>query len=105
MSGTVIEQARRSAGLSQRALAERAGISQPTLSRIIAGERPAKMPEIIALARATGWTVGALAGSSAVSDRAECAARVTNGSDGAELRTELLRFLELDAYLEDQAIR
>ncbi|MFK5635991.1 helix-turn-helix domain-containing protein [Ornithinimicrobium sp. LYQ103] len=105
MSVHAIERARTSAGLSQRSLAERAGLSQATLSRIIAGERMAKLPELVALARVTGWSVAALTGGSTVGDRAECAARVTNGSTGEDLHSSLIHFLELDAYLEDQAIR
>lgn len=104
MSTHPVEMARRAAGLSQRELATRAGLSQPTLSRIIAGDRAAKMTELIALAEATGWSVGALAGQSAIGDRAQCAARVTDGAEGQELRAGLLHFLELDAYLEDQAV-
>lgn len=104
MGEHAIEQARRSAGLSQRALAERSGISQATLSRIITGDRVAKLPELIAVAKVTGWSLGALTGSSDISVRAQCAARVTNGVAGDRLRRALLNFLELDAYLEDQAI-
>ena len=104
MAEHAVELARRSAGLTQRGLAQATGISQSTLSRIISGERAAKVPELIAVAEATGWSLGALSGRSDVVDRAECAARVTNGADGDGLRGSLLRFLELDAYLEDQAI-
>lgn len=104
MAEHAVELARRSARLTQRGLAQATGISQSTLSRIIAGERAAKVPELIAVADATGWSLGALSGRSDVADRTECAARVTNDADGDGLRASLLRFLELDAYLEDQAI-
>ena len=53
-AGTFIERARVAAGLSQRALADATGISQPTLSRIISGGRAPKMPEVVAIAWATG---------------------------------------------------
>lgn len=99
-----IELARKAAGLSQRGLAERSGVSQPTLSRILSGDRPAKLPELIAVAAATGWSLGALTGASTVADRVECAGRVTNGATAEALRATLQNFLELDAYLEDQAI-
>lgn len=107
MSGSVgrrIERALKAAELTQRALARETGISQPTLSRIIAGERLAKMPEVVAIAWATGRTVAEIAGIGTVAERAVCAARATNGSDMAAMREALLHFLELDAYLDDQAI-
>lgn len=90
--------------MSQRALASATGISQPTLSRIISGERAAKMPEIIAIAWATGATVAELVGARTVADRAQCVARATNDAGMVQMREALLHFLELDAYLDDQAI-
>jgi hypothetical protein len=74
------------------------------LSRIISGDREAKMPELLAIAWATGTTVTELSGLGRVADRVQCAARATNGSAMDEMREALLHFLELDAYLEDQAI-
>lgn len=102
--GALIERARESAGLSQRGLADATGISQSTLSRIIAGERGAKLPEIVAIAWATGHTVAQLTGTSTVADRVQCAARATNGSGMEDMREALLHFLELDDYLDEQAI-
>lgn len=102
--GARIERARVAAGLSQRALAEAADISQPTLSRIISGDRVAKLPEIVAIAWATGHTVAQLTGTGAVADRVQCAARATNGSGMEGMRQALLHFLELDDYLDDQAV-
>ncbi|GAA5112837.1 helix-turn-helix transcriptional regulator [Haloechinothrix salitolerans] len=102
--GALIERARVSAGLSQRALAEATGISQPTLSRIISGDRAAKLPEVVAIAWATGHTVAQLTGVSTVSDRAQCAARATNNCGMEGMREALLHFLELNDYLDDQAI-
>ncbi|MEU5905360.1 helix-turn-helix transcriptional regulator [Micromonospora sp. NPDC047467] len=102
--GLSIERARTAADLSQRALAERTGISQATLSRIISGDRAAKMPEIVAIAWATGHTVAQLTGAQTVADRAQYAARATNGSGMDEMRRALLHFLELDDYLDEQAI-
>ncbi|WFP16686.1 helix-turn-helix domain-containing protein [Citricoccus muralis] len=89
--------------LSQRALAEKTGISQPTLNRILTGAREAKLPEIILIADATGCTVAQLTGTG-VSERVECVARATNGSGMDTMRQRLLHFMELDAYLDDQAI-
>ena len=102
--GASIERARAAAGLSQRALADTTGISQPTLSRIISGDRPAKMPEIVAIAWATGHTVAQLTGLETVADRAQCAARATNDCGMATMRETLLHYLALDDYLDEQAI-
>ncbi|MGI5119464.1 helix-turn-helix domain-containing protein [Marinactinospora thermotolerans] len=102
--GARIERARAAAGLSQRALAEATGISQSTLSRIVSGDRVAKMPEIVAIAWETGHTVAQLTGIGVVSERVQCAARATNGFNMNGMRQALLGFLELDAYLDDQAI-
>ena len=62
------------------------------------------MPELAAIAWATGATVTELAGTGTVADRAECAARATNHADMDSMRDALLHFLELDDYLHDQAI-
>ena len=99
-----IDRARVAAGHSQRSLAEAAGISQPTLSRIISGERAAKMSELVAIAWATGHTIVQLTGSATVADRAQYAARATNNCDMEGMREALLHFLELNEYLNDQAI-
>ncbi|MPV51357.1 helix-turn-helix domain-containing protein [Pseudactinotalea sp. HY160] len=101
--GAAIESAREAAGLSQRALEDRTGISQSTLSRILSGKRTAKMTEIILIAEATGCTVGQLTGT-LIADRVEYAARATNDSEMEKMRRRLLHFIELDAYLDDQAI-
>lgn len=98
-----IESARSAASLSQRELAGRAGLSQPTVQRILTGTRPAKMPEIVLIADAVGCTVAQLTGS-AVTDRVQCAARSTNGEGMDAMRQRLLHFMELDAYLDDHAL-
>lgn len=102
--GMRIDRARAAAGLSQCGLAEVTGISQATLSRIISGDRATKMPELVAIAWETGHTVAQLTGAGAVPERVQCAAGATNGSDMEGMRQVLLDFLELDAYLDDQAI-
>ena len=102
--GALIERARIAAGLSQRGLADATAISQPTLSRIISGDRIAKLPEIVLIAQATGHTIRQLTGTGTVGDRAQCAARATNGSDMESMREALLDFLELNDYLDDQAV-
>jgi transcriptional regulator with XRE-family HTH domain len=102
--GTLIEQARVAADLSQRALADATGISQSTLSRIISGDRVAKIPEVVAIARATGHTVAQLTGAGTVAHRVQCAARATNDSGMDNMRQALLHFLELNDYLDEHAI-
>lgn len=103
-TGVRIEQARTAAGLSQRALAAVTGISRPTLSRIISGDRVAKMPEIVLIALATGHTVAQLCGVGAVADRVQCAPHPAGSTGTGQMRQVLLGFLELDAYLDDQGI-
>lgn len=102
--GARIERARVAACLSQRTLADMTGISQPTLSRMISGNRAAKVPELVAIAWATGVTVVELAGTGTVAQRVQCAARATNDADMGGMRDALLHFLELDEYLSGQAI-
>lgn len=103
-SGQRVEAARARAGLSQRALAKKSGVSQATLHRIEQGTRTPKMPELIALARALGCPLLAISEHSPVRDRAVCFARAENGSEMGGLRGDLVHFLELDAYLDEQGI-
>lgn len=102
--GKRIEKAADAAGLSQRALAAETGISQPTLSRIISGDRAPKVPELAVIAWATGTTLAELAGTGGVAKRVQCAARATDGAGMDQMRAALVHFVELDAYLEDQAV-
>lgn len=102
--GDRIDRARAAAGLSQRELAARTGIAQPTLSRTIAGDRVAKMNELVAIAHATGVLLRELTGTSAVAGEVQCAARAANGSAMDSMYEQMLRFLELDAYLDEQGI-
>lgn len=101
--GSTVEHARLAAGLSQRALSSRTGISQSTLSRIISGARAAKLPELMRIANATGYTVGQLAGTS-IASRVQCAARATNGATMTEMKAQLLHLMEINQYLDDQAV-
>lgn len=103
-SGARIESARERLGMSQRALAREAGLSQATLSRIESGERPLKMSEIILISGALGCSVSEISEHSAVRDRVVCFARAENGNDMSELRRELVHLLELDAYLDEYGI-
>lgn len=102
--GYRVECALAAAGMSQRSLAKETGLSQSTVSRIISEDREAKMPELLLIAWVTGTPVAELSGLGSVADRVQCAARATDGSAMGEMRDALLHFLELDAYLEDQAI-
>lgn len=56
-AGAVIERAIAESGLSQTAVAQRAGITQPHLSRICGGRIDPRMSTLIALARALEVTV------------------------------------------------
>jgi hypothetical protein len=62
------------------------------------------MPELVAIAWATGAVVTELAGSGSVAERAQGAARATADADMEVMRKALLHFLELDDYLSGQAI-
>jgi transcriptional regulator with XRE-family HTH domain len=103
-SGRRVEAARNRARMSQRVLARKAGLSQPTLHRIEQGDRTPKMPELITLARALGCSLSEISEHSPVRDRVVCSARAENDSDMSGLRGELVHFLELDAYLEEQGV-
>jgi len=47
--------ARRSAGLTQRGLAERSGVPQPTIARIESGKQMPRADTLDRLLRASGW--------------------------------------------------
>ncbi|MEV0355643.1 helix-turn-helix transcriptional regulator [Nocardia sp. NPDC050697] len=102
--GERIAEAIDAAGLSQRELAAATGISQPTLSRTISGDRVAKMNELISIAAATGWLLTEFTGTSRAAAQVQCAARAANGASMESMRAQMLHFIELDAYLDDQAI-
>lgn len=51
----MVREARRRAGLTQRQLAQRAGVTQPTVARIEAGEVAASLERIVELVRAAGF--------------------------------------------------
>lgn len=53
--GQFVREARRRAGLTQRQLALRAGVSQPTVARIESGETSAAFERIVELVRASGF--------------------------------------------------
>ena len=53
-SGNLLWEARRRAGLTQRVVAERAGVSQPTVARIEQGDVEPSFERLLALVRACG---------------------------------------------------
>lgn len=91
-------------GMTERILAEKTGISQPTINRIKQGHREPKMNELIAISLALGCTIGELTGSSPVAQRLTCSARATQSGATAEMQAELTHYFELDAYLAEQGI-
>lgn len=102
--GGRIKAAYETAGLSQRQLSDLTEISQPTLSRIVAGDRVAKAGELVEIARVTGISLSQLTGSGAAS-RVFCAARATDGSQMTQMRDKLIQFADLNTYLDAQAIQ
>lgn len=53
----VLREARHRGGLTQRALAERAGVSQPVIAAYEAGRRQPSLPMLLRLVRAAGQRV------------------------------------------------
>lgn len=100
--GGRIETARRGAGLSKSELADAAGVSRRTLSRVISGERTAKMPEVMLIAAAAGVTVSDLTGSP-VRDRVRCSPPPRIPAE-EQVYDELVRLLEINDYLAEQGI-
>ncbi len=103
---TRVAAARERAGVSQRKLARKSGLSQTTLSRIESGDRTPTIPELFILADALGCSYSELSPQSPVRDRLVRFARTVTGADTGpgKLTTELEHFFEIDAYLERQAI-
>lgn len=81
------------------------GISQPTYSRIESGVRALKGDELVLLADLFGVRAATITGMPQLRERARCAAR-TDGSSAPmdTMRERLVAYLELDAYLTDQAV-
>jgi transcriptional regulator with XRE-family HTH domain len=53
--GQLVRESRRRAGMTQRQLASRAGVSQPTVARIESGEVRPSLERIVELGRAAGF--------------------------------------------------
>ncbi len=100
-----VREARESAGITQEEARAAIKVSQPTYSRIEAGQRPLKGDELIALADLFGIRAAAITGVAEVRERARFAARTDGTSTPmATMRDRLYAYLELDAYLADQGI-
>jgi transcriptional regulator with XRE-family HTH domain len=54
ISGQLLREARRRAGMTQRAVADRAGVSQPTVARVESGEVVPSLEKLLGLVRACG---------------------------------------------------
>jgi transcriptional regulator with XRE-family HTH domain len=103
--GRRLREVRETAKVSQDAARTAIQVSQPTYSRIEAGERPLKGDELITLADLFGVRAAAITGVAQLQERARYAAR-TDGSQPqmAVMREKLHAYLELDAYLTDQGV-
>ncbi|MBG0823267.1 helix-turn-helix domain-containing protein [Planomonospora sp. ID91781] len=82
--GARLRRVRRAGDLTMEQVAERTGISQPTLSRLESESRQPSLAQLLTLADVYGVTVGELLGeapgrATAVIDPAECVERVGNG--------------------------
>lgn len=101
--GERIRQERERAGYTQRQLAERSELSQPTLNRIELGRRPkVTLVEIDRIASALDIPVRLLTSGNPLSDRVQIAARTNDqvpGDRDTAIR-HVLEVLELDARLD-----
>ncbi len=91
-------------GMTQRQLASITGISQPTVNRILKGDRVPTMTEVICLADALGCSVAEVTGQSRVSHRLVGSARVSADASLACLSDELTQYFELDAFLDSHGV-
>ncbi len=101
--GEAIKDAR-GESVSQRDLAKRTGISQPTIARIESGTRAVKAAELAAIAGALGITVADLVGGSPAERGYECAARTDDADGAVEMRRHLMGYFELERYLDDLGV-
>ena len=100
VTATRIAGRRLAAGLTQRDLEERTGISQSTLNRIERGAREAKMDELVSIAWALGTTYGDLIADSEVRDRLQFAGRAGSPEAFEAMKDQVAFFFELDDYLD-----
>ncbi len=93
------------AGLSQRDLAEAAGMSQATVSRIVTGTRRASVPELVTLAWVLGVPYEELVATRSLSDRVLVASRSSRvEADLSVARGRLVGYLRMELYLDAQGV-
>ena len=90
------------AGLSQQALADATGLSQPTISRILGGRREAKASELLALSRALAVPYAELIEEPPLGERIRVAARTAHSADvdTSVVRDRLVTYLRMETYLD-----
>lgn len=100
-TGARVRDARLKAGLSQRALQEESGVSQPTLQRLESGV-PTRLglDDLDRLAGLINVSLQDLLYGSAVRDRVWVAARTHGTTDAASARDQAVELLELDDRLD-----
>ncbi|MEU4231930.1 helix-turn-helix domain-containing protein [Nonomuraea sp. NPDC026600] len=102
--GRRVRQARESAGLNQRELAQAVGLSQPTLARIELGTRSSlTIAELDRIATTLDIPLGDLTSGSPVRDRIRIAARITE--DDANLREGAIQQAVSILILDDRLDR
>lgn len=98
--GRRISERRSLLGRSQRDLARTAHLSQATLSRIENGERPARMDEVLRIARALGTSLESLVAEVPFEGRVQFAHRISSTDvDASAVRARVAQLLEIDAFL------
>ena len=105
--GRRIQQIAEALGMSQRQVAVEAGLSQPTLNRIINGTRRTPMGEVVKIAYALGCPVSRLVAENPVADRLQFAHRFTErdgDASAASVREKLTRFFEMDVLLDERGV-
>ncbi len=95
--------AREAVGLSQRALADCANISQSTIHRIETGHRSASTLELSTLADACGVLIADLQGTNTLRDEVLCAGR-TNDMGTQVLADYLIYAFGLARRLDEQGV-
>ena len=104
MLGQRIRTALKLSTLSQDALAERTGITQSTLSRIIRGQREASLVELAAISQATGVSLAFLRRELDLPVDTRVAARSSDGASMSALQDRISGCIALDRCLDEYGI-